>query len=494
MTGKALEPIIESGTHRATWTLSKPPETETWEVSGEVELQELSQPSGGVFGRAPVNWAASGTGAVAGFPQHFDYPLVRGELNGGLDVVLIDAHLQVYGEGTRNGFMSHAGANAYFDAWAALVGRTVPQSGPVLVDGGSIQVPYLEAFAGRSPLLEKYIPSGNLYEQDEPKFSASIDKTSLQTWHDDDAEVSLYYQLSANVGGWYSFGLAFSPVVSVELATPIPLEEFLSQWAWPLRGLIAATTGRRVDINYLTCSPVIDGDDRPHGRRQCQVFNASVTQKPYTSTNSLRDKRISDIRLASDGQSLLELFRRWQGLQAAENPILNTYDITAVGRNQHPRARYLLLNQALEGLCGYEKRLEGAQSTFATERASAVARCKEALDGATLRFIKKYLVRRRPVGLDSILREMFRALPVDVEPVLADGALVKSVRSEDSSITSTLDALRVIRNNLSHGSKTYDRRDLSEAADILERVVRGHLLRLLGVSDEIITRVLAPEP
>lgn len=225
----------------------------------------------------------------------------------------------------------------------------------------------------------------------------------------------------------------------------------------------AAATGKRVDISYLACSPVIAGDDRPHGRRQCQVFNASVAQTPYTSTKSLRDKYVSNIRLASDGQSLLELLRRWQALRDAENPILNTYDITAVGRNQHPRARYLLLLQALEGLCGFEKRFEEQQSTFVTERDSVMTRCQEVLDGAALRFVKKHLAKRRPVGLDSVLREMFRALPVDIEPRLAEGALVQSVRSEDPSITSTLDALRIVRNDLSHGNKTYDRRELSDA-------------------------------
>ncbi|BBY99457.1 HEPN domain-containing protein [Mycolicibacterium fallax] len=389
--------------------------------------------------------------------------------------------------------MSFKGANAYFNAWAALVGHAVPATSPVLVDGGVIQVPYLESFAGQSPLAEVHMPFDDPYGHDDPTFGAKIEKASLQKWSDDGAEVSLHYERSTGVHGWYGFGLAFSPVVSVKLTEPISLAEFLTRWAWPLRGLVAAATGRRVDINYLTCVPVIDGDDRPRKLRHCQVFNASVTQEPYTSTNSLRDKHVSDVSIASDGQSLLELLRGWQALLADENPILNTYDITAVGRNQHPRARYLLLLQALEGLCGHEKRFEEAQSKFSAKRESALARCKELLDGATFKFVKKSLPKRSPLGLDSVLREMFGELPVDVEPELAGGALVKSVRADDPNINSTLDALRVVRNGLSHGTKTYDRRELSEAADVLERVVRAHLLRLLGASDEILTRVLTPE-
>jgi hypothetical protein len=123
-----------------------------------------------------------------------------------------------------------------------------------------------------------------LYGYEKPEFAATVDKDSLQEWQDDHAEVTLYYEISAEVGGWYSFGLAFSPVVMVKLSQPVPLAEFLTQWAWPLRGLIAAATGRGADISYLTCSPVIDGDLRSHERRQFQVFNASITQEPYTSS------------------------------------------------------------------------------------------------------------------------------------------------------------------------------------------------------------------
>lgn len=491
--GPALEGLIGTGTHRTTWTLSKPPASETWEVSGDVDLQALRQPRGTVHGTAPVNWHHTPGGKGAGFPQHFAYPLIYGELDGGLDVVLLDAHLTVHSEGPREGVASFKGGNAHFDAWAALVGRGAPRSGPLLVDSGIIQVPFLEAFFGRSPLAEKHIPTENPYRQDKGSFAATIDKESLQTWQDGDAEVSLYYQISADVNGWYSFGLAFSPVVEVELSTPIPLADFMIQWAWPLRGLIAAATGRRVDIDYLSCTPFIEGDERPNVFRQFQVFNASVGQTPYTSSNTLRDKDISAIRLGRDGASLLALLRRWQDLRSAENPILNTYDISAVGPSQHPRARFLLLLQALEGLYGYENRAESRQIAYGSERESVLGRCEEALDAASFRFVKRFLPRRPPLGLDSVLKQMLKELPVDIAAELTDSWLVKAARAADPQITSTLDAIRDIRNKLSHGSKTYEQRHLAEVADVLERVVRGHLMRLLGVAPDSITRVLTAE-
>lgn len=66
------------------------------------------------------DWAITPRGGSAGFPQRFDYPTVYGELDGALDVVLVDARLTVFGEEPRTGPFSFKGANAYFDAWAAL--------------------------------------------------------------------------------------------------------------------------------------------------------------------------------------------------------------------------------------------------------------------------------------------------------------------------------------------------------------------------------------
>ena len=492
MAGTALEPLVEAGTHRATWTLSKPPDPATWVVPGEVELHRLRQPGGSVFGVAPANWVtdeATGQRRTS-WPQHFDYPLLYGEMSGGLDVILLDAHLTVFGDKPRTGLTHFEGANAYFDARAALVGHGAPCNGPLLVDSGVIQVPHLEAFACKSPIAEKRFPLDNLYEQEKPEYAATFDTSSLQKWEDDGAEVTLYYQLSAEVGGWYSFGLAFSPVVSVELSQPVPLSEFLTQWAWPLRGLVAVATGIREDISYLTCSPVIEGDTRPHERRQFQVFNASIAQEPYTSSNLLRGKDVSAIRI-SEGESLLTLLRRWQDLRATENPILNTYDITAVGPSQHPRARYLLLLQALEGLCGHEKRFEERELRHTTNREAVLNRCKEQLETSDFAFITKNLSKRPLQGLDMVLREMLQALPLNLEPELTNSALVESVRAENDDVTTTLDAVRVVRNHLSHGTRTYERQDLAEAADVFERAVRGHLLRLLGASTEAIKRVLS---
>jgi integrase len=116
--------------------------------------RRLRQGSSGL-GRFP-----SGRGQTTAWPQHFEYPTVYGELDGGLDVVLLDARLTVFEEEPRRGPFSFKGANAFFDAWAALVGRRAPRSDTLLVDSGVIQVTHLDAFAisPRQPKLPERPP------------------------------------------------------------------------------------------------------------------------------------------------------------------------------------------------------------------------------------------------------------------------------------------------------------------------------------------------
>ena len=68
-------------TYRCSWTLSKPPDENTWQSEGDVRLLGSRQPAGGAYGRAPINFSRSPSGGISyGAPQYFDYPVAYGEL------------------------------------------------------------------------------------------------------------------------------------------------------------------------------------------------------------------------------------------------------------------------------------------------------------------------------------------------------------------------------------------------------------------------------
>lgn len=462
----------------------------TWQSEGEITLLGGRQPSGGVYGRAPMHFNTDPSGLVSGYgsPQHFHYPMVSGELANGRDVVLVDARLRVW-EPDRNGGFSMSGPNARFAAWAALIGHGIPRTSDVQVDSGVIQLSHLDAFVARPPIDETQYPL-ELYEDDDPSFRMKFRQDSCQTWSDADAEVEVEYRISAGVHGGYHFHVTFSPTVRVTLKTPVPIKDFFTSWVVPLHGLVSAATGENEDITYWSCSPLVKGNDLPPARRQFEVFVNGVTQEPYASENTIPDKHVSAIRLG-DGESLLSLLRRWQAIEREQNPILNTYDVQSLGPDQTPRARFLLLVQALEGLCGHEDRLSGRWDRFALKRERILNECRDVLSSKDFKFLNRW-VPSTPYNLEDALTEMLEVLPVNLMPELTESALVKTVISEVDSITTTVGALRHVRNQLSHGTETFDPHDLHVAASVLARAVRGHLLRLLDASAPAQERVLSP--
>ena len=358
------------------------------------------------------------------------------------------------------------------------------------MDSGVIQITHLDAFAARCPIEEIGYPR-RPFEDDDPTFRAKYRQDSNQVWSDDDAEVAIEYQISADTGvTGYHFSVTFSPTVRIELKTPVPVKDFFTSWVLPLHGLVSAATGQNEDITYWSCSPIIDGNDDPPARRQFQVFVRWVKQEPYASENTIPDKRLSSIRLA-EGDSLLHLLRRWQYLEDEQNPILNTYDVHSLGPDQAPRARFLLLVQALEGLCGHEDRLSGKWAKFEAKRERIMDKCRENLADKDLKFLDRWLPNT-PYNLDDALTEMLRVLPTNLEPELTQSKLVKTVIAQVDKVTTTVGALRYVRNQLSHGVETFEPYDLHVVAGILGRAVRGHLLRLLEASEAAQERVLAP--
>ncbi|WP_131822165.1 hypothetical protein [Mycobacteroides saopaulense] len=475
-------------TYRCSWTLAKPPEETSWQSEGDVRLLGGRQPSGGVYGRAPINFTRSPSGGISyGAPQYFDYPVAHGKLANGRDLLLIDAQLQVWDRDRGIGFMS--GPNARFDAWAALVGRGTVQTSDVLVDSGVIQLTHLDAIAARPPIEETQYPR-RPFDEDDANFRAKIRKDSYQSWSDTDTEVAIEYQISAGVHGGYHFHVTFSPIIRIELKTPIPVKDFFTSWVLPLHGLISAATGQNEDITYWSCSPLTEADDRPPSQRQFEVFMRWVSQETYASQNTIPDKHLSAIRLA-EGDSLLHLLRRWQALENEQNPILNTYDIHSLGPEQTPRARFLLLVQALEGLCGHEDRLRERWATFEEKRERILNDCRPKLHNKDFKFLNRWLPST-PYNLDDALTEMLRTLPTNLEPELAKSDLVKMVVAQVDNVNTTVGALRFVRNQLSHGTRTFPPHDLHTVAEILGRAVRGHLFRLLESSPAAQERVLAP--
>ncbi|WP_328812437.1 hypothetical protein [Rhodococcus sp. NBC_00297] len=490
--GVPLQLSIATGTYRCDWRIEDPDDpAKTYDTSGEANLEPSRQFSGGVFGRAPLLKTPTADGGLQSkLPQTFNYPIVHGRLDRGEDIVLLDAVLTVWDEDRGSGLMHFSGPNAIFDSAVALVGRDIPAVDRIVFDSFRIQITGLDEFAATPPIAETAYPR-QVSEPGKHVWSATYRPESNQAWSDDDAQVTVDYSGSATVADPYRFAVSFSPTIEIRLKEPLEFSEFYQSWIVPLVGIVCAATGEQEKITYLACSPVFEEDDRPPQRRRMQAFMGRVTQEPFASVTDYKRRRYCAIKLG-EGHSLLELLRLWQREAAFGNPILETYDVTALSADQHPRARFLLLVQAIEGLCGYENRFRDQTAEYQDKNKAMLEKIRPLLEAKDWQKIKRNL-RSTPVNLDNVLTEMSVTLPFDLMGALGQTSLVKAVRSSSTHPVSTEAAIRTVRNDLAHGRKNHDLYDLDDAAGLLNRVARAHLLRILNVAEEQQLEVLDPD-
>ena len=244
-------------------------------------------------------------------------------------------------------------------------------------------------------------------------------------------------------------------------------------------------------MTYVDVKVPSADEDRTWGSR-CQVFGTGITQLPFESKQELVQRVDSPLRLKEDKVSLLALLRAWQGMTADHHPLIETYGAMLHSSDQHPRARFLLLLQAIEGTFGYETKSAYAESAakHTTKRAEVVAAVEEALNKAQLDFLNRNLAKWPPAGLESAINWLRKELPGDIRKRLDNTTIVKATRAAPDNATSSADALRMIRNNLAHGRKGYDIHELQEVVRVLDQIVRAHALQLLGCPDTVVRRVL----
>jgi len=164
-----------------------------------------------------------------------------------------------------------------------------------------------------------------------------------------------------------------------------------------------------------------------------------------------------------------------------------------VSDDQHPRSRFLLLIQALEGLYGYEHKEEYQRrcEQYAEKRELFLERAKPVISQEDFKFLKKNLLRKPTSGLVGALSAIFKTLPKVIQDQIDCSQIVIQTRNilDDKRISSA-GALTKVRNSLSHGSSAYDPNDLEEICSLLDKIVRAEIFRMLELPDIVQQRVL----
>ncbi|MEV4156591.1 hypothetical protein AB0J48_26570 [Nocardia salmonicida] len=465
---------VEPGTFNCLWFLD-----DATPVRGEVTLEPGRPPT------ASAVWSVTKPEEVhfddghielhSSYPQEEVREEVRGRLDTGQEIVLITARLHTwYADRTS------------IEAAAAIIGTDLPEESNFLFESAEIQITALDAIGGVAPLMAGSAASSASHPRE---WTVKQNGAASQSWSSDRATLNLYYSSRASAFDPYQFSVEHTPVLNIKLEAPISLRTWIDDWCTPLQRVIGAATGRYERITHIALRQNNDS-------WWAVVFGSGITQSPYVSQRSEVGKLNPAFTTYGDNISLLELIQGWRQQQRDGNPLIDAYNPAVLTPEQHPRSRLLLLLQVLEAVYGFENKeaLVESAERHSEKRIALIDKLKELstqeiLEDSEFQFLKKNISKYPAQGLDQALRAHFRSLPTrDIITELSGLGVIREA-SADQSDKSPENALRIIRNNLSHGQVIYPVEDMNRLARLLDRVTRAVFLRILGCQPDVIKRV-----
>lgn len=478
---------FEPGEYLCTWHLPSRDGTITLHLPGSITVGADRVPEGIVHGDVPLEMHASG---MVTFPQSTKYKALKLTLaNGGEGVLLEAAARWGTGVGYISGAVMTLAQGSGLTTWNESEVEAASEDECFLYKEVELQIGALDALMGVAPIAIKTDPRTAFANGRYTWTSVTNPESSLE-WTDEQGHtLKAWYRSKINTDDFYNVTIRYAPVVRVSFARPVDLRGVIEQWLDPLRGIASVATGRSQPVHSLKVRP--DGDDgAPWGL--AQVFGTALTQAPVDSTARQVNKAGSVVRCAADGVSLMSMLCAWRRLEAEQHPLIETYAGMLHVQDSHPRSRFLLLIQSIEGMHGHDTREEFEQRTVEhlTTRSEVLAALKGHLAPNQKRYLTRSMSKEPPRSLRSAL-EAALDLPEDfnkTRAALEACRLVSKLVAEDGGLQ-PLDALRVARNGLAHGTRGFDAYDLDQVNDILDRLVRAHGLRLLGCPPAIYGRL-----
>ncbi|KAA8739420.1 hypothetical protein FK256_08615 [Actinomyces johnsonii] len=463
--------------YMCTWHLPKAVqdtnEDQLVDVLGTINLTRRHHPTASFQGTLPC---ASNSGQAT-FPQTTDFNCLTGTLSSGIHVALLNGQMS---------YWFHNGGEAN-GAFAVLSTRPFKHDSYRKYQSIELQIDGLETIVDVAPTTIEFTKRTD--EHDE-SYKISIPTRNSLDWNNQEAQIRLGYAGRLRPDR-FNFRTSFAPYLRIDIEEPISLVDWWLQWIIPLCDLLEVINGKPLDIMYLLAFEDKDAVDPK--RRADQVFRYDILQDCIKIDENKFNCTHAVINLKQDNVNLLELLIKRRELEASRHPLIETYRSNAVSDDQHPRSRYLLLIQAIEGLYGYEHKEEYQQrcEQYTEKRNALLEKVKPTVSKEDFRFLKKKFPRRPFSGLRDALNTTFQGLPKSVQDQIDGSEIVAQVRNEPGSKRmSSADALTNVRNNLSHGSSLYDPNDLEEICSLLDKIVRAKILRLLDISEAAQQRML----
>ena len=463
--------------YMCTWHLPKAvqdsDEDQLVDVPGTIDLTGRHDPTASFQGILPY---VSDSGR-ASFPQTNNFNCLTGTLSSGIHVALLNG---------QTSYWLHNGGGAK-GAFAVLSTRPFEHDNYRKYQSVELQIDGLETIVDEAPTTIEFTKRTD--EHDE-SYKISIPTQNSLDWKIQEAQMRLGYARRLRPDR-FNFRTSFTPHLRIDLDEPISLVDWWLQWVVPLCDILEVINGKPLDIMYLLAFE--DKDATGSQRRADQVFRYDILQDCIKIDDNKFNHIKPVINLQEDGVNLLELINKHCELKTSKHPLIETYNVNALSDDQHPRSRYLLLIQALEGLYGYEHKEEYQQrcEKYTEKRNTILEKVKPAVSKEDFRFLKKNFPRRPFSGLRDALNTTFQGLPKSVQDQIDGSEIVAQfLNKPGSKRMSAADALANVRNKLSHGSSLSDPNDLEEICSLLDKIVRAEIFRMLDLPDVARQRVL----
>lgn len=463
--------------YMCTWHLPKAvqdsDEDQLVDVPGTIDLTGRHDPTASFQGILPY---VSDSGR-ASFPQTNNFNCLTGTLSSGIHVALLNG---------QTSYWFHNGGGAK-GAFAVLSTRPFEHDNYRKYQSIELQIDGLETIVDEAPTTIKFMKRTD--EHDE-SYKISIPTQNSLDWKIQEAQMRLGYAGRLRPDR-FNFRTSFAPYLRIDLDEPISLVDWWLQWVVPLCDILEVINGKPLDIMYLLAFE--DKDATGPKRRADQVFRYDILQDCIKIDENKFNRTHTVINLKQDNVNLLDLLIKRRELEASQHPLIETYRSNAVSDDQHPRSRFLLLIQALEGLYGYEHKKEYQQrcKRYTEKREAVLKQIETEVSSENFKFLRKNLLRKPTSGLVGALSTTIQTLPGDIQTQIDNNEIVAQVRSRcENTKISSAEALTKVRNSLSHGSSAYDPNDLEKICAILHKIVRAEILRVLDLPDVARQRML----
>jgi hypothetical protein len=449
-------------------------ESGTVELNGTLDLTTGHDPRGSFYGKLPIIFKNGGTR----FPQISSFDRLTGRLSTGAYFVLINGQHNYW-------YLDHGYANGVF---AIVSGKPFKKDAHRTYRSIELQLEGLDRIIDVSPTETQF-------DEEKSSFSIAFNKTCWE-WHRGNVSMRLYF-VGRSRRDPYNFVMSFAPVLRIDAGSPLTVVDWWTNWIIPLQEFIASAIGQTPDIMYMLAI----AEHNSKREQKDQIFRWDIKQESlYHSTDTTRRSEPA-IKIQEDSINLLALLIEYQKLLASHHPLIETFQSVALSSDQHPRSRFLLLIQALEGLHGSEHREEEDKQcqAYKKKKEEVLDHLKkldhtkenEVITKNDCKFLKENLMSGPFVTLESRLIAIFDTLPSGVREKLGKNALIRQFQESQQKPNMRMEAaLASMRNKLSHGAISFEPNDLNDVVEILYRVVRAELLRVLGAPEACRMRLL----